>query len=295
MAQEDHRVSDCCTCLSFRASDRKGGRSRQHCHERSTPINGSVRWVQNWFDDVQEKSEQVHVAFLALTEVKSFDIVLEAPGEALRRLVRRWGLLSEESAELFCDKSWFQIGANYKISPQDLRSGKNCFADTRYQRSKSSGTTTPALDEDIKTAALEALVPSEFEQHLPINRARKSKPTMKPTEVNLHSRQKVTAKSTSDPMEVDRQKVARRMRKDKVMARTARKKVKIRTPIRIQARTLFVGTVVRKASWLGWNPRQRRQRKNEERHRERNSTAATGTWRRLKLLSDHRTLITKVC
>ena len=42
----------------------------------------------------------------------------------------------------------------------------------RYERSKSSGTTTAALCEDIRTAALEALVPSELEQHLAMNRAR---------------------------------------------------------------------------------------------------------------------------
>ena len=44
-------------------------------------------------EDVQEKSEQVHDALLALTESGSFDVVLgAAPSglEALRRLVRRW-------------------------------------------------------------------------------------------------------------------------------------------------------------------------------------------------------------
>ena len=48
-------------------------------------------------EDVQENSEQVHVALLALTESESFDIVLgAAPSglEALRRLVRRWDPLS---------------------------------------------------------------------------------------------------------------------------------------------------------------------------------------------------------
>ena len=48
-------------------------------------------------EDVQEKSEQVHVALLTLTESESFDIVLgAAPSglEALRRLVRRWVALS---------------------------------------------------------------------------------------------------------------------------------------------------------------------------------------------------------
>ena len=48
-------------------------------------------------EDVQEESEQAHVALLALTECESFDIVLgAAPSglEALRRLVRRWDPLS---------------------------------------------------------------------------------------------------------------------------------------------------------------------------------------------------------
>ena len=82
----------------------------------------------------------------------------------------------------------------------------------RYERSKSCGTTAAALDEDIKTASLEALVPSELKQHLATNRARltmygrfdvkKSKPTLKPAEVNSHPRQ-LRQESTSDPMEVD--------------------------------------------------------------------------------------------
>ena len=48
-------------------------------------------------EDVQEKSEQVHVALLALTESECFDIVLgAAPSglEALKLLVRRWVPLS---------------------------------------------------------------------------------------------------------------------------------------------------------------------------------------------------------
>ena len=48
-------------------------------------------------EDVQEMSEQVHVALQALTESESFDVVLgAAPSglEALRRLVRRWDPLS---------------------------------------------------------------------------------------------------------------------------------------------------------------------------------------------------------
>ena len=45
-------------------------------------------------EDVQEESEQVHVALLAMIEGESFDMVLGAASspEALRRLVRRWDL-----------------------------------------------------------------------------------------------------------------------------------------------------------------------------------------------------------
>ena len=54
-------------------------------------------------------------------------------------------------------------------------------------------------------------------------------------------------KSTSDPMEVDSfGKGARKARTGQVMVSGASKKVNIRT--RIQARTLFVGTAVRKAT-----------------------------------------------
>ena len=38
--------------------------------------NVSIRLMQNQFEDLQEKSEQVHVALLALTRSESFDIVL---------------------------------------------------------------------------------------------------------------------------------------------------------------------------------------------------------------------------
>ena len=59
---------------------------RQFCPTGAEPV-----------EDVQEKSEQLHVALLALTESGSFDIALgAAPSglEALRRLVRRWDPLS---------------------------------------------------------------------------------------------------------------------------------------------------------------------------------------------------------
>ena len=56
---------------------------------------------------------------------------------------------------------------------QDLPAGLEKWEELvhRYERSKSSGATTTALDEVIKRAALEAVVPSELEQHLAMNRA----------------------------------------------------------------------------------------------------------------------------
>ena len=41
----------------------------------------------------------------------------------------------------------------------------------RHERSRARGTTTATLDEDIKTAALEALVPSDLEPHLAMHLA----------------------------------------------------------------------------------------------------------------------------
>ena len=116
-------------------------------------------------DHVQEKSERVHVALLALTESKSFGISLgAAPSglEALRRSVRRLDLLSggKRSALLR------QIFVPDRCKLQDLPLGLEKWEELvrRYERSKSSGTTTAALHEDIKT--------SELEQHLTMNRAR---------------------------------------------------------------------------------------------------------------------------
>ena len=56
--------------------------------------------------EILERCKHVHLAPSALTECESFDSVLgAAPSglEALRRLVRRWVLSAEESAERSCD------------------------------------------------------------------------------------------------------------------------------------------------------------------------------------------------
>ena len=119
--------------------------------------------------DVQQ-SVQVHVALLTSTESESFDIVLGAAPSGLEALTSlgfsRW---KTPQSFFFCNISWFQTDANCKIFPLHLKWEELVRRD---ERSKSSGTTTAAFDEGIKTAALEGLVPSESEQHLVMNRAR---------------------------------------------------------------------------------------------------------------------------
>ena len=109
----------------------------------------------------------------------------------------------------FATSLGFQIGANYKIFPQVLRSGRNWFADTK---GPSRAERRPAaLDEDIKTAALKALVPSELEQHLAMNRARPITHEQVRIEIQAYIEalqsqfefKTVAAKSTSDPMDVE--------------------------------------------------------------------------------------------
>ena len=93
-------------------------------------------------DDVLEKGERIHVALLALTGSERFDIVPgAAPSgpEALRRLVRRWDPLSGGTI-LVPDRCKLQyLSARLQKWEELVR---------RYDRSKSSGTRTAALDEE---------------------------------------------------------------------------------------------------------------------------------------------------
>ena len=141
----------------------------------------------------------------------------------------------EESAELFCDKSWFQIMANCKIFAQDLRNMKNF----RYESCKSRWTTTVALEQNIKTAALEAFVPSELEQQLAMNRA--PLVTYEQGRRSQLAFKTVATKITSDPMEVDTfgkgGKKGKNGKKGKGEGKSV-KKVNIRSRTRIQVRNV---------------------------------------------------------
>ena len=150
------------------------------------------------FNPFSEQSKELitsmgNTEYFELCEISSkIQCVLgAAPSSGLegsKRLVRRWDPLSGGQRRALL----------HRCKLQDLPSGLGKWEELlrRYERSTSSGTTRAGLDEDIKTAALEALVPSESQQHFAMRRARrksmfedKFKPTSKPAEVNSHSRQ----------------------------------------------------------------------------------------------------------
>ena len=123
-------------------------------------------------EKILEKSEQVQAALLALTEGEGFDIVVGAAPwglEALRRLIRRWNLLSGGRRRGLLRQNLVPDQCK-----QDLLAGLEKWEELvrRYERSKSGGTTTAALDEDIRTAAFEVCVPTKLEQHFAMHRAR---------------------------------------------------------------------------------------------------------------------------
>ena len=176
-------------------------------------------------EDVQEKSEKVHVALLALTESESFDIVFGAPPsglEVLRRLVRRWDPLSGGERRALLR----QILVPDRCNLQDLPAG--------HEKMGKTGPLIRALDDDIKTAALEAVVPGELEQHLAMNRARLITHEQVRSEIQAHveARRSQFALHQRSPQTRWRwtalAKEARRTRKEKVMVRTSRKNVNIR-------------------------------------------------------------------
>ena len=180
-----------------------------------------VRQVQNQLKDVQEKSEQVHVALLALTESESFDVVLgAAPSglEALKRLVRRWDPLRGGKRRALLRQISVPIDASCKTFPQDLRIMGRAGPPIRKEQIEWKDDNT--------------------------------KPTQKPARASPHSRQlhqrspQNRWRWTASAREARK---ARRPRKEKVMVRASRKKVNIRSRTRIQVRTLFVGTARRTA------------------------------------------------
>jgi hypothetical protein len=122
--------------------------------------------------DLEEKGSQLHVVLLSLTEGESFDIVLgAAPSgfEALRRLIRRWDPLSGGRRRALLRQILVPDRAKLGELPLALERWEELVR--RYEKRRAGGTVQP-IDDDIKTAALESMVPPELEQHLAMNRAR---------------------------------------------------------------------------------------------------------------------------
>ena len=103
----------------------------------------------------------------------------------MRRLVRRWDPQSTSSTNL---------GSRSVPTARSSRRTREVGETGAPIRKILSGKTAAALDESIKTAALEALAPSELEQHLAMNRARlitheQVRSEIQAAEIRSHSRQ----------------------------------------------------------------------------------------------------------
>ena len=94
-----------------------------------------------------------------MTESESFDIVLGAAPPGLEALGSSEWRKAQSSLAINLGSRSMQTAR--KTFPQDLKWEELV---RRYERSQTSGMTTAGLDEDINTAALEALVPCELEQ-----------------------------------------------------------------------------------------------------------------------------------
>ena len=142
----------------------------------------------------------------------------------------------------------------------------------------------------IKTAALEALVPSELVQHLATNRARLITYEQVRSEIQAYTETRrsqfafmtVAAKSTSDPMEVD--SFCKGGKKGKKGDGRSKPESESESE---QGRCLLAlweerppehGVLVepKQSAWLRRRPKQRRERKTEERHRLKSRLFGTG-------------------
>ena len=182
------------------------------------------------------------------------------------------------------------------------------------------------------TAALEALVPSELEQHLAMNRARLITCEQVRSEIQAYIEARrsqfafktVSTKSTSHPMKVDSfgkgGKKGKRGKKGKGDGKRGKKEGQHQNQNPNPSKDIVCwhcgkhGMLIESKEfiWLRRNSKQRRPRKTEERqakeqarwnrenklqwwnHSRSQLLRALQTWRRLKPLSDHRTQITKV-
>ena len=209
-------------------------------------------------EPVDDESDKVHVALLALTGSESFAMVLGAAPSGSGGAETfdpslgstEWRKAQSSSATNFGYRSVQPTKSSRKTS-EVVGTGSR-----RYERSKSNGTTIAVVDVDIKSAALEDLVPCESEEHLAMNRTRLI--TYEQVRSEIHA-----------CAEARRQRAPQIRWRWTALANEARTatKVKIRTRIRVQARTLLVGNAEarplehgvlvesKESIWLWWNPK----------------------------------------
>ena len=121
-------------------------------------------------------NEQVYHCLIDLTEGESFDMVLSAGEgqglEAWRKLNRRWDPIATG-----CSKNLLESIMNPgKSRIEDLMGSIERLEDLirRYIVRRKTEGDAAVLDEDIKMASLESLLPEEMEQHVQFNRAKLS-------------------------------------------------------------------------------------------------------------------------
>ncbi|CAK0819708.1 unnamed protein product [Prorocentrum cordatum] len=159
--------------------------------------------------DLREKVSQLYVALQTLTEGESFALVMNTPkgngAEAMRKLIRRWGPASGGKRRVLLK----QIMNPQRCTLSDLYAKLEEWEELirRYERKKADGQ-GKVVDDDVKVAALETMVPEELELHLAMNKHRldTSEKVVEEIRSFLESRQSQGAllrRKRGDPMDVD--------------------------------------------------------------------------------------------
>ena len=145
--------------------------------------------------DLEEMNDQVYHCLVALTDGESFDIVTgvgEGQGlEAWRKLHRRWDPVTAGRSKNLL-KAIMNPG---KARIEDLMGAIERLEDLmrRYACRRTADGSLAVLNEDIKMACLESLLPDSLEQHVQLNRARLPTYTLLRSEVMLYAETKQAA------------------------------------------------------------------------------------------------------
>ena len=159
---------------------------------------------------------EVYMLLMQFMDGESFDIVSNAPRgrglEAFRLLARRWDPSTGGRRKNLL-RAVLQPG---RASMEELSASLEKWEDLvrRYERSRDSHGRAAPLCDDIKQAALEALVPSELERHLQLSSGRLTSYSQTREEVRLFLETRLghklkeprvhgNKKQHDDPMDVD--------------------------------------------------------------------------------------------